>query len=184
MSGNTKNKFFKRNFIVFILYLIFWIIQFFIISPIEDFFTSKISLYLPSLIFLPHGIRVLSCLIYGREIFLGLLTAHIVAYAFIANIPVEIFFGALGSTLSAYLALYIIYKTIDVNLTNINIKKIFFLSFVSASINASFSCMIKYNQFSIDYFAQYLVGDFIGVLILLLLINNNKKIILKLLKKL
>jgi len=180
---NTKNTFFKRNFIIFIIYIIFFIIQLYVVFPIEKIFTSKLSLYFPSLIFIPHGIRVLACLIYGKEIFLGLFLGHVVCYIFVTSNINEIFLGALGSTLSAYVALYIIYKKLDVNFNIINLKNIIYLSIVSAFINAFLSSLIKYNQFSIDFLLQYFIGDFIGVFILLLLINHNKKIILKLLIK-
>ena len=122
------------------------------------------------------------CLIYGKKIFLGLFLGHIVSYTFIAFNFNEIFLGALGSTLSAYFALYIIYKKLDINFTIINLKNIIYLSIISAFINAFFSSLIKYNQFNINFLLQYFIGDFVGVFILLLLINRNKKIILRLLK--
>lgn len=178
-----EKKTIKQNTIAFFLYLFFWIFQFYIIFPIESFFTSKLSLYLPSLIFLPHGIRVIFCLVYGKRIFLGLFLSHIISGIFITNSYFEIIFGALGSTLSAYIALWIVYKKVEVNFININLNNIIALSFVSSLINGLSSILVKQEQFNINYFFQYTIGDFIGVLILLLLINNNKKNILNFLKK-
>jgi hypothetical protein len=63
------------NILVFLLFLSFFFIQRLFFDVIQD---TTIA-FAGSLIYLPHGIRVLATLIGGRKIIPGLLLGHIVS---------------------------------------------------------------------------------------------------------
>lgn len=168
-------KIFLDNFIVFSAYLIFFLTQ----DQINSYLRPSAELYfLASLIFLPHGIRILSFLIYGYSILPGLYVAHVyTGYLVFTSTPelldhLNILIPPLVSVFSAVIAFKLINYKIKNNFINFNInfiiKIILFTSFIN-SLGTNilrFFFQIGWNLRVEKEILFYFIGDVIGAAIL------------------
>ena len=182
----------SKNLVVFFLFIIMFAIQ----NSIQDFitqidFSTHADLYLPYLIFLPHGIRIISLIVYGNIIIPGLILAHLLTLIlrmesmqefFSFKFDILITFGSpLLSIGSVWLAIFLIAKKIKVDENEINVPFILKITFLSALLNAFSSNIFRY-VFQESYtglninILLYFVGDALGALVLfsfLALINRS-----------
>lgn len=145
---------------------------------------------LASFIYLPHGIRVIATYIFGLNAFLGLFIAHLITGAeVLSEINSLILTTSFFSTISPFIAIYIIFRKFDLNLNDIRLVNIIITAFLSAVLNSFFSVTIRFlfnfykNEeiFSVQ-FAKFFIGDVLGVVflfIIFILFLNLKKIIFK-----
>tara|TARA_B100001093_G_C26651804_1_gene937800 strand:- start:345 stop:932 length:588 start_codon:yes stop_codon:yes gene_type:complete len=180
------------NILVFLLFLSFFFIQRLFFDVIQD---TTIA-FAGSLIYLPHGIRVLATLIGGRKIIPGLLLGHIVSglythsfatstnieFAEILNLETSIInlLTSIGSSFCVLLALFILNINYD-NIKSISLKTIFLVSIISSIINSFFTntiYFISYENWEIGtQFFQYIFGDLIGALIIFYILKFSKKML-------
>jgi hypothetical protein len=187
--------FFKKidpNILVFLLFLSFFFIQRIFFNLIQD---TTID-FAGSLIYLPHGIRVLATLVGGRKIIPGLLLGHIAsglyAHSFLANTNIEFanilnletsiinLLTSIGSSFCVLLALFILNINYDY-IKSITLKTIFLVSIISSVINSFFTntiYFISYENWEIGtQFFQYILGDLIGALIIFYILKFSKKML-------
>ena len=187
--------FFKKinpNILVFLLFLSFFFIQRIFFNLIQD---TTID-FAGSLIYLPHGIRVLATLVGGRKIIPGLLLGHIVSglythsfatstnieFAEILNLETSIInlLTSIGSSFCVLLALFILNINYDY-IKSITLKTIFLVSIISSVINSFFTntiYFISYENWEIGtQFFQYIFGDLIGALIIFYILKFSKKML-------
>ena len=180
------------NILVFLLFLSFFFIQRLFFDVIQD---TTIA-FAGSLIYLPHGIRVLATLIGGRKIIPGLLLGHIVSglythsfatstnmeFADIINLETSIInlLTSIGSSFCVLLALFILNISYDY-IKSISLKTIFLVSIISSIINSFFTntiYFISYENWEIGtQFFQYIFGDLIGALIIFYILKFSKKML-------
>jgi hypothetical protein len=180
------------NILVFLLFLSFFFIQRLFFDVIQD---TTIA-FAGSLIYLPHGIRVLATLIGGRKIIPGLLLGHIVSglythsfatstnieFAEILNLETSIInlLTSIGSSFCVLLALFILNINYDY-IKSITLKTIFLVSIISSIINSFFTnaiYFISYENWEIGtQFFQYILGDLIGALIIFYILKFSKKML-------
>jgi hypothetical protein len=180
------------NILVFLLFLSFFFIQRLFFDVIQD---TTIA-FAGSLIYLPHGIRVLATLIGGRKIIPGLLLGHIVSglythsfatstnieFAEILNFETSIIniLTSIGSSFCVLLALFILNINYDY-IKSISLKTIFLVSIISSIINSFFTnaiYFISYENWEIGtQFFQYIFGDLIGALIIFYILKFSKKML-------
>ena len=180
------------NILVFLLFLSFFFIQRLFFDLIQD---TTIA-FAGSLIYLPHGIRVLATLIGGRKIIPGLLLGHIVSglythsfatstnmeFADIINLETSIInlLTSIGSSFCVLLALFILNISYDY-IKSISLKTIFLVSIISSIINSFFTnavYFISYENWEIGtQFFQYIFGDLIGALIIFYILKFSKKML-------
>jgi hypothetical protein len=180
------------NILVFLLFLSFFFIQRLFFDVIQD---TTIA-FAGSLIYLPHGIRVLATLIGGRKIIPGLLLGHIVSglythsfatstnieFAEILNLETSIInlLTSIGSSFCVLLALFILNINYDY-IKSISLKTIFLVSIISSIINSFFTnaiYFISYENWEIGtQFFQYIFGDLIGALIIFYILKFSKKML-------
>ena len=180
------------NILVFLLFLSFFFIQRLFFDLIQD---TTIA-FAGSLIYLPHGIRVLATLIGGRKIIPGLLLGHIVSglyihsfatstnieFANILNLETSIInlLTSIGSSFCVLLALFILNINYDY-IKSITLKTIFLVSIISSIINSFFTntiYFISYENWEIGaQFVQYIFGDLIGALIIFYILKFSKKML-------
>ena len=180
------------NILVFLLFLSFFFIQRLFFDLIQD---TTIA-FAGSLIYLPHGIRVLATLIGGRKIIPGLLLGHIVSglythsfatstnmeFADIINLETSIInlLTSIGSSFCVLLALFILNINYDY-IKSITLKTIFLVSIISSIINSFFTnaiYFISYENWEIGtQFFQYILGDLIGALIIFYILKFSKKML-------
>jgi hypothetical protein len=180
------------NILVFLLFLSFFFIQRLFFDLIQD---TTIT-FAGSLIYLPHGIRVLATLIGGRKIIPGLLLGHIASglytHSFLANTNIEFanilnletsiinLLTSIGSSFCVLLALFILNINYDY-IKSITLKTIFLVSIISSIINSFFTnaiYFISYENWEIGtQFFQYILGDLIGALIIFYILKFSKKML-------
>jgi len=181
-----KIKSFNANFLVFCLFIVLFILQDFFFKILQN---SPLPLA-ASLIYLPHGLRVLATLIAGSKILFGLFMGHFVTGMYIHysnnlstffNDPTTvllIFITSAISTCCVFVSIKIL-RNINNGLHEITLKTILLISILSAVINSLFVNLTYYlfiEGWSINnQIFQYFLGDIIGSLIIFYVIKNIYK---------
>jgi len=181
-----KIKNFNGNLIVFFLFIVLFILQ-------DFFFKILQSSALPlaaSLIYLPHGLRVLATLIAGSKILFGLFMGHLVTgmYIHYSSNP-TIFFNDLTtallilitsiiSTFCVFVSIKLL-KNLDDGSREITLKTILLISILSALINSLFVNLTYYlfiDDWSINnQILRYFFGDVFGGIIFFYIIKQFNK---------
>ena len=182
MGKSDLEQFSFYNFtIVVVSYLASYLLVFKVISPIQLQYILNTELV--SLLFLPHGVRVLTCVLYGPR--LGAF------YLFSATLLTGFWVGILGDynplTLTllyavgalsvpiAFVFLQFIHEDTKIGLTKVNhntIKTIAYLALISSIINSIGHALVLdgFSDFSVQprIILKFLFGDLLGALVLFL----------------
>ena len=152
-----------------------------VISPIQAQYILNTELV--SLLFLPHGVRVLTCVLYGPR--LGafyLFAAEILTVFWTGNLadydPLTLTLlyavGALSVPI-AFVFLQFIHEDTKIGLTKVNhntIKTIAYLALISSTLNSIGKSLIldEFSTFEVQprIILQFLTGDLLGTLVLFL----------------
>jgi hypothetical protein len=179
-----------NNIVVFFLFILLFIIQWVLINSFQNLNITLVA----SLIYLPHGLRVLATLIGGNKILPGLFLAHLLTGLFLhyenGNLEltelinndykdlVIVLLTSTGSTFSVIISMFFI-KFNFIRVRNITLKDIITIAILSSIINSFFNntiYFISYENWEISsQFIQFIIGDVIGALIIfyfLKFINN------------
>ena len=182
MGKSDLEQFSFYNFtIVVVSYLASYLLVAKVISPIQAQYILNTELV--SLLFLPHGVRVLTCVLYGPR--LGafyLFVAEILTVFWTGNLAVydpltlTILFtlGALSVPI-AFVFLEFIHEDTKIGLTKVNhntIKTIAYLALISSTLNSIGKSLILdgFSTFEVQprIILQFLTGDLLGTLVLFL----------------
>ena len=182
MGKSDLEQFSFYNFtIVVVSYLASYLLVFKVISPIQAQYILNTELV--SLLFLPHGVRVLTCVLYGPR--LGafyLFVAEILTVFWTGNLAVydpltlTILFtlGALSVPI-AFVFLEFIHEDTKIGLTKVNhntIKTIAYLALISSIINSIGHALVLdgFSTFEVQprIILKFLTGDLLGTLVLFL----------------
>ena len=184
----------SKNLTVFFIFIIMFAIQ----NSMQDFLqiideTKETQLYLPFLVYLPHGVRIISLITYGNIILPGLLLASFTTFVLRMD-SLDTFlnyefnyiadFGSpFVSIFAVWLAIFLIAKKIKISEDQITVPLVLKITFLSALFNAVFANVFRFI-FTEDYqnldsnILLYFIGDSIGALILFslfALINRSLK---------
>ena len=167
------------EFSIFFIFLICFFITDKILFPIQSKLFGSENIIVGALIFLPHGVRVISTAVYGLRSIIPLLCAHFLALLMYVN-----FFGlhltvilTFISTFCVWLTILIIFRSKNgLSLDQITFKNIILITFVSSTIN-SFGHAFAKHLFLIQTHLSlinkelfyYMIGDFLGTLLLFFL---------------
>lgn len=175
-----------QNTLVFFLYFFLFEIQnqTFFLAQQKIFAENYLIIGAASLIFIPHGVRVLSYIFFGPKIFLGLFFAHLVTGLHFSNEFHIVVYPALLSSISALFALKVYTgKFILDDLNELNIKIITIVSILSALFNSltvnTYKLLIG-SEFGQVYSSQlilYIIGDLLGTIVLFYIFIFIRKII-------
>lgn len=175
-----------QNFLVFFAYFIIYEIQrstFFLVQS-RYFETDNILTGVASLVFLPHGVRVLSYIFFGPKIFFGLFAGHLVTSLNFSNMIYLNVIAGFFSSICALIAIRIYIGRYTIQQTSeLNIKLIILVSLLAAVLNSvfvNFSRLAFIDDFALEFghqVLQYIVGDILGTIVLFYLFNFIKKII-------
>ena len=165
---NLRYKF-QFNILTALSYIILFVFQQHFLFPLQQQFFN-FGVLSGSLLFFPHGVRVLSVLLGGIWILPGLLIGHLVTAIYHLEILnyFEVFLRAILSLLSIYLPYYLL------NLKNISLRNILILAIVSSLLNSiSQSLYLQISMINLDPYLifSYLIGDLLGSLVLFYLIK-------------
>ena len=181
-----KIKSFNANLIVFFLFIVLFILQDFFFKIVQN---SALPLA-ASLIYLPHGLRVLATLIAGSKILFGLFMGHLVTGMYIhysssattffndPNTALLILITSIISTFCVFVSIKLL-KNLDDGSREITLKTILLISILSALINSLFVNLTYYlfiDDWSINnQILQYFFGDITGSIILFYIIKHIYK---------
>ena len=182
MGKSDLEQFSFYNFtIVVVSFLSSYLLVAKVISPIQAQYILNTELV--SLLFLPHGVRVLTCVLYGPR--LGAF------YLFSATLLTGFWVGMLGDynplTLTllyavgalsvpiAFVFLQFIHEDTKIGLTKVNhntIRTIAYLALISSTLNSIGKSLIldEFSTFEVQprIILQFLTGDLLGTLVLFL----------------
>ena len=182
MGKSDLEQFSFYNFtIVLVSFLSSYLLVIKVISPIQAQYILNTELV--SLLFLPHGVRVLTCVLYGPR--LGafyLFVAEILTVFWTGNLAVydpltlTILFtlGALSVPI-AFVFLEFIHEDTKIGLTKVNhntIKTIAYLALISSILNSIGHALVLdgFSTFEVQprIILKFLFGDLLGTLVLFL----------------
>lgn len=156
------------NILVFIFYVVafavqdyFWEIQ---IQLLENY------VFIGSLVFLPHGIRVMSIIFFKYDILPGLLFAHIATglLFMLENwTAVDLILKSFLSVLSIAIAYFLLSNQQGKSEFKINLSSIFLLTILSSVFNSILNSIYGY-YFYADFQFQlftFILGDIIGAIL-------------------
>ena len=175
-----------QNILVFVSYFIFFWFQNLTFFKIQNSLFPPVLIGAASLVFLPHGIRVLSFIFFGPKVFPGLLIAHIITGFAFNEVFIEIVITSFFSTLCVLLAIKIYSGSFLVrDIKMFDAKFIFIISLISAiinslTVNTTWLFLKDDIAFSSLYGSQvfrFIVGDLIGTIILFYLFIFVRKVI-------
>jgi len=181
VQSDTQQFSFYNFTIVLVSYLASYFLVAKVISPMQLQYISNSELV--SLLFLPHGVRVLTCVLYGPR--LGAF------YIFSATLLTGFWVGSIGDddplTLTlryavgalsvpiAYVFLQFIHEDTKIGLTKVNhntIKTIAYLALISSILNSIGHALVLdgFSDFSVQprIILKFLFGDLLGALVLFL----------------
>ena len=193
MIKSDLEQFSFYNFtVVLVSYFASYLLVAKVINPIQSQYILNSELV--SLLFLPHGVRVLTCVLYGPR--LGafyLFVAEILTVFWTGNLAVydpltlTILFtlGALSVPI-AFVFLEFIHEDTKIGLTKVNhntIKTIAYLTLISSIINSISHALVLdgFSAFEVQprIILKFLTGDLLGTLVLFLclrLVLNRVKL--------
>ena len=177
---------FNANFLIFSLFVFLFILQDFFFKVLQDTSFPLAA----SLIYLPHGLRVLATLIAGSKILVGLFMGHFITGMYIhysnglsifftdPTTILLIFITSTISTCCVFVAIKLL-KRLDNGVYEITLRTILLVSILSALINSLF-VNLTYFLFIKDWSVnnqifQYFLGDIIGSIIVFYIIKNIYK---------
>ena len=178
--GSYKNLFLfsaSEFFAVFFGYVIMFVLVQYIVFPLQRILIPETSIF-AALLFLPHGIRVVSVWLLREKALVPLFLAHLViyrSYYWYADPLYLNFLLVLTGTICAYLAvLFFDFGKIDLSIENLTIshwRSLILLGFVASIFNAIGNTVILAatidTNIQLRTLIHYLIGDTIGVLGLL-----------------
>ena len=182
MVKSDSEQFSFYNFtIVVVSYLASYLLVAKVLTPIQSQYISNSELV--SLLFLPHGVRVLACVLYGPRLGAFYLFAAGILTAFWAGnladydpLTLTILFavGALSVPI-AFVFLEFIHEDTKIGLTKVNnntIKTIAYLALISSILNSIGHAVVLdgFSAFEVKprIILQFLTGDLLGALVLFL----------------
>ena len=163
----------KQTVWVSIIYLLAFFLTFFVIFPLQDRFIDLQAKWV-SLIFLPHGVRVLTAWLYrGRSLVLlfpSALITHIYIFG-TAGFEPKLLVANLIGVASAYVAFEFV-RTIGLNAypdsgRSMSWRKVFFVGALASIINslgaALFYQSVVGSGSMFTFTLGYLIGDIVGL---------------------
>lgn len=167
------------EFSIFSIYLVCYFLTNNILFPIQSNLFGTENILLGALIFLPHGVRVISTVVYGLRSITPLLCAH-----FLTGMMYLDFFGwnltiilTVVSSFCVWLAILIIFRSKNgLSLDQITFKNIILIALASSIINSlgnyfakHFFLIQTHLNFINKEFFYYIIGDFVGTILLFLI---------------
>ena len=163
------------NVIIFFSYILLFIFQQHLIYPLQSHFIN-LGVLTGTLIFLPHGIRVLAVMIGGWHIFPGLFVAHLITAVYHLESVKE--WETLIRALLTMIAIYTPYLIWGSQ--KISLQSIIIFSLISSILNSGLQTFyLQYSLLNLNPYVilTYLIGDILGAFILFYIFRYFKYLI-------
>ena len=166
---------FDLNVVIFFSYILLFIFQQHLIYPLQSQFIN-LGVLTGTLIFLPHGIRVLAVMIGGWHIFPGLFVAHLITavYHLESVNEWETVIRALLTMIAIYTP-YLIWGS-----QKISLQSLIIFSLISSILNSGLQTFyLQYSLLNLNPYVllTYLIGDILGAFILFYIFRYFKYLI-------
>ena len=166
---------FDLNVVIFFSYILLFIFQQHLIYPLQNHFIN-LGVLTGTLIFLPHGIRVLAVMIGGWHFFPGLFVAHLITavYHLESVNEWETVIRALLTMIAIYTP-YLIWGS-----QKITMQSIIIFSLISSILNSGLQTFyLQYSLLNLNPYVllTYLIGDILGAFILFYIFRYFKYLI-------
>ena len=177
LSNKKVKKFFYINAVIIIIYLISFFIENIFFNIQRQILGTENHLN-ASLLFIPHGVRILAILLFGFHAIPGLFIAQVLTH--LDHYHEELYLAMslnVSTILSTMIILLIFYQRSVLQFDKIKVKNIIFISILSSLINSILNGLIKdfYNFISyIDFnenMTMFFIGDLLGALVFYKLIT-------------
>ena len=166
---------FDLNVVIFFSYILLFIFQQHLIYPLQNHFIN-LGVLTGTLIFLPHGIRVLAVMIGGWHIFPGLFVAHLITAVYHLESVKE-----WESAIRALLTMIAIYTPYLIwGSQKISLQSIIIFSLISSILNSGLQTFyLQYSLLNLNPYVilTYLIGDILGAFILFYIFRYFKYLI-------
>ena len=163
------------NVIIFFSYILLFIFQQHLIYPLQSHFIN-LGVLTGTLIFLPHGIRVLAVMIGGWHIFPGLFVAHLITAVYHLESVNE-----WETVIRAFLTMIAIYTPyLILGSQKISLQSIIIFSLISSILNSGLQTFyLQYSLLNLNPYVilTYLIGDILGAFILFYIFRYFKYLI-------
>lgn len=166
---------FDLNVVIFFSYILLFIFQQHLIYPLQNHFIN-LGVLTGSLIFLPHGIRVLAVMIGGWHIFPGLFVAHLMTAVYHLESVNE--WETVIRALLTMIAIYTPYLILGSR--KITLQSIIIFSLISSILNSGLQTFyLQYSLLNLNPYVllTYLIGDILGAFILFYIFRYFKYLI-------
>jgi len=166
---------FDLNVVVFFSYILLFIFQQHLIYPLQNHFIN-LGVLTGTLIFLPHGIRVLAVMIGGWHIFPGLFVAHLITAVYHLESVNE--WETVIRALLTMIAIYTPYLILGSQ--KISLQSIIIFSLISSILNSGLQTFyLQYSLLNLNPYVllTYLIGDILGAFILFYIFRYFKYLI-------
>ena len=166
---------FDLNVVFFFSYILLFIFQQHLIYPLQSHFIN-LGVLTGTLIFLPHGIRVLAVMIGGWHIFPGLFVAHLITAVYHLESVNE-----WESVIRSFLTMIAIYTPYLIwGSQKISLQSIIIFSLISSILNSGLQTFyLQYSLLNLNPYVllTYLIGDILGAFILFYIFRYFKYLI-------
>ena len=166
---------FDLNVVIFFSYILLFIFQQHLIYPLQSHFIN-LGVLTGTLIFLPHGIRVLAVMIGGWHIFPGLFVAHLMTAVYHLESVNE--WESVIRALLTMIAIYTPYLILGSQ--KISLQSIVIFSLISSILNSGLQTFyLQYSLLNLNPYVllTYLIGDILGAFILFYIFRYFKYLI-------
>lgn len=180
----------KINLFVIISYLIAFWLTFNLVEPLQKHFLPA-DAHNGSLVFLPHGVRVIAIILFGLNALPGIFFSHLISGLLFLDLYSSslslVFTLSLFSTIALYLGSLLVFdkkQLYGIKINNINLKNILAVSIIASAFNSLFNIMVYYffnviKTFNINDNIIFFVGDIFGALLLFYMLNTIKNTFFK-----
>ena len=166
---------FDLNVVIFFSYILLFIFQQHLIYPLQNHFIN-LGILTGTIIFLPHGIRVLAVMIGGWHIFPGLFVAHLITAVYHLDSINE--WETVIRALLTMIAIYTPYLIWGSRKTSL--QSIIIFSLISSILNSGLQTFyLQYSLLNLNPYVilTYLIGDILGAFILFYIFRYFKYLI-------
>jgi len=157
-----------------------FMIQHLVIYPIESNIRTDNFEHIVSLVYLPHGIKIIYAILLGPISFFHIVASDIVAFLiYFGEIPPKYMTGSSLAAISTIVPIILLNASmkkaifsppVNYDVMKINVVWIFFsITLFSALLNSTFHMKLYFEVVDIDVFTYFIIGDFCGAIVIFML---------------
>lgn len=180
-SVSALSAWLRYTLVLTLLLTAVFLLQQYLIMPLELHLSQSSIAAIASLVFIPHGAKVLLATLSGYRSIVPILTAQFIGGLSFDLTPVDALTAAAIATSAVILPLWLLRnaKALQPNPSNINLFwAMLFIGAASSVLNSLFISL--YRDFAINGISlRFFIGDLMGTVIIFALIISFRKLLIK-----